>query len=293
MFPQRARRLRVLCLPYLKNQRFNHLEIITTNRDRKQQTQRPQTMSSEHAEKYVAIAKAMLDDVGIACTKWNARACSKNHFTPPILLYNLQERTLAAIKQERKRAKQTSEYTAVANNPVLEKQLMSRVKDQVLQSRARQGQELRAMARRLGHPESNRQFASGRKSRFILGTDCILCGIRAHDVPSCPEFLIAYETKHGQPYAGPAAITVPDYPPLLPRPVINIRNPAHKMIFTRPGQQVLVQGSFSGIGTLNADGSVKMELQLSSGHSSDGVRRVDLSGYTWWMDGWGLKVFNV
>ena len=249
----------------------------------KQQTRKLRLMSSEHTEQYIAIAKAMLDDVGIACTKWYNRqsACTTNHFPWPVLLFNFRETESCAIRDERNRVKKTLEYANVANSPVLEKQLMAQVKDRVHQSRAQKGEDLRATARQLGHLELDGRFSfegTNQKCRFVLGTDCMLCGIQGHDVPRCPEFLAAHEIKHGQPYVGPAAIIVPNSPP-FPHPIVTSQDHIHNTIFTGPGQQVLVQGSFLGYATVSADGeSVNMELQLSSGHSWDGCRSVDLSG---------------
>lgn len=171
--------------------------------------QQTQGLRLEHVKQYLAIGKAMLDDAGIPCRKWYKAQSdhTSNYFAWPVLLHNNRECAYRATAVERRLVEQTPEYKNFAHYPDRQKLLITEAENQVLQIRADKGENLRAMARQLGHQEVEGKFAfheDHQRDRFTIGVDCLLCGIRGHDIPQCSSFLIAYQSRHSQSYRGQA-----------------------------------------------------------------------------------------
>ena len=250
-------------------------------------------MSEDNVRVYHDMARELLDDAGIPCTKW-FNSLKSDHFPWPLLLFTARDRDFSAVTNERSRVKETSHYTNIMSNPVLEQRLMAQVRDQVHQRRVQRGVDYRSIARKLGHEEVQGKFAFEQKNnslKFRLGSDCLFCGIHGHDIPQCPEFLREYQMTHGQPYQAEAPASThggfnndqvfynnlganfdPNFAYNFQLPVPDNAN------FKAPGQHFIIQGSFHGYAILGGNGQLKIECNLTSGYSLIGFRKVDLTG---------------
>ena len=147
-------------------------------------------MSQQEVDAYLSRAQGLIEDAGIPCQKW-FNAYKHERFPWPVLLFAARDRDFGAVTSERNRhVKGTPQY--------------ANARDRVTQARAQAGEDYRSTARQLGHQEIGGKFAfendKGHSKGFMLGVDCLLCGLHGHEIEQCQNFLRAYQTLHGRPY---------------------------------------------------------------------------------------------
>jgi len=152
---------------------------------------------------------ALLSAAGITQGKFRNKS-----YRMPLILLHARERDYSAI----------SSATLPIHNPAE----MEIKKNEVIQQRMAKGVHWRAMAKKLGHSETDGKFQweNTRIPNQSIPACCMLCGHSNHDVEGCIHFLQSYKLKNKKPYVSGAVswVAQDDETPPPPLPEVHYSN---------------------------------------------------------------------